>query len=112
MQRYRWVAVLGLLWLMGWQAAQGQPGGDARAALDLTSGPRPGRGWSMRTVHRQFGEPIRRLGPVGKPPITQWVYPDFAVYFEHQHTIHAVWTAPSSRLSQERETQGSTLQAP
>lgn len=63
-------------------------------------------------VRRHFGEPVRRLGPIGRPPITQWVYPDFIVYFEHQHAIHAVWTAPSSALSLQRDAHDSTRQAP
>jgi hypothetical protein len=79
--------------------ALGQGTVDLRGGLDLDSGPRPEPGWSMAVVRRQFGEPIRRIPPVGRPPISRWVYPDFVVYFEHQHTIPAVWTAPSSAMS-------------
>lgn len=63
-------------------------------------------------VRRRFGEPIRRSAPIGQPPITQWVYPDFIVYFEHQYVIHAVWTAPSSTLSVQRNAHGSTRHTP
>ena len=29
-------------------------------------------------------------GPVGEPPISQWHYQDFVVYFEGNRVIHAV----------------------
>lgn len=51
---------------------------------------RPVRGITMDQVQQQFGEPAARSGPVGEPPISQWSYPDFEVYFEHQYVIHAV----------------------
>ncbi len=51
---------------------------------------RPPAGASMDRVLQQFGEPQQRLGPVGEPPISHWVYPDFIVYFEHDRVIHAV----------------------
>ena len=51
---------------------------------------RPAHGMVMEQVLQQFGEPQQRLGPVGEPPISHWVYGDFIVYFEHQHVIHSV----------------------
>ncbi|UCE77544.1 MAG: hypothetical protein JSU62_05005 [Gammaproteobacteria bacterium] len=51
---------------------------------------RPAPGASMDQVLQRFGEPQQRLGPVGEPPISHWVYPDFIVYFEHDRVIHAV----------------------
>ena len=51
---------------------------------------RPAHGVSMDQVVQRFGEPQQRLGPVGEPPISHWVYPDFIVYFEHDRVIHAV----------------------
>ncbi len=51
---------------------------------------RPAHGASMDQVVQRFGEPQQRLGPVGEPPISHWVYPDFIVYFEHERVIHAV----------------------
>ena len=51
---------------------------------------RPPAGASMDRVLQRFGEPQQRLGPVGEPPISHWVYPDFIVYFEHDRVIHAV----------------------
>jgi hypothetical protein len=61
---------------------------DPPAARTTTAGPT--RGSSMAQVERQFGEPTQRYGAVGEPPITRWVYPQFVVYFEHSHVIHAV----------------------
>lgn len=52
--------------------------------------PRPQRGSSMERVRAKFGEPQQVLGPVGDPPITQWVFADYTVYFEHNRVIHAV----------------------
>ena len=51
---------------------------------------RPAQGMVMEQVLQQYGEPQQRLGPVGEPPISHWVYGDFIVYFEHQHVIHSV----------------------
>jgi hypothetical protein len=52
----------------------------------------PSRGSSMGQVERQFGEPSEKVGAVGQPPISRWVYPQFVVYFEYSHVIHAVAT--------------------
>ena len=51
---------------------------------------RPAGGMTMDQVLQQHGEPQQRLGPVGEPPITHWVYSDTIVYFEHQYVIHSV----------------------
>lgn len=50
----------------------------------------PRRGISMDDVLSQFGEPRERFGPVGEPPITEWVYGTFRVYFEHQIVLHSI----------------------
>ena len=50
----------------------------------------PVRGLSMATVEERFGSPTRVIAPVGDPPITRWVYPDFTVYFEDEYVIHPV----------------------
>ena len=50
----------------------------------------PQRGASMDTVRFKFGNPIKELFPVGNPPITQWEYNGFNVFFEYQHVIHAI----------------------
>jgi hypothetical protein len=52
--------------------------------------PAPSRGQSMAQVEQRFGEPSQRVAAVGEPPISRWVYPQFVVYFEHSHVVHAV----------------------
>lgn len=51
---------------------------------------RPAHGMTMDQVEQRFGAPRERLGPVGEPPISHWVYDDFVVYFENRHVIHSV----------------------
>jgi len=60
-----------------------------------TDVPLPARGISMAQVESQFGTPVEKRAPVGgghpqRPPITRWVYPQFSVYFEHDHVVDAV----------------------
>jgi hypothetical protein len=50
----------------------------------------PRRGINMDDVLARFGEPEDRFGPVGEPPITEWVYGSFRVYFENQIVLHAI----------------------
>ncbi len=50
----------------------------------------PRRGISMDNVLTQFGEPVNRLGPVGEPPISEWVYGSFRVYFEYELVLHSI----------------------
>jgi hypothetical protein len=50
--------------------------------------PRPGS--SMDRVLSEFGEPVNRKPAVGDPPITEWDYGDFLVYFEYQTVLHTV----------------------
>ena len=50
----------------------------------------PMRGSSMETVRASFGEPDQIFGPVGEPPITEWVYGSFRVYFEYRTVLHTV----------------------
>ena len=50
----------------------------------------PGRGISMEAVLSEFGEPDERFGPVGEPPITEWVYGSFRVYFEYEVVLHSI----------------------
>ncbi|HHJ14808.1 MAG TPA: hypothetical protein ENJ79_10645 [Gammaproteobacteria bacterium] len=61
---------------------------DAVQAAPATD--RPARGLSMQQVLNRWGEPVRRDGPVGDPPISHWTYPDFVVYFEADRVIHSV----------------------
>ena len=55
----------------------------------------PERGKSMAYVEARFGTPVRKHPAVGgdgprQPPITRWEYPNFVVYFEHDHVVDAV----------------------
>lgn len=61
---------------------------DRREAGDAM--PHPARGELMNVVESKFGPPLHRIGPVGQPPITRWVYEGFTVYFEHEHVISTV----------------------
>lgn len=49
----------------------------------------PDRGISKVDVESQFGQPEMIEGPVGKPPITRWLYPEFTVVFEYDLVLHA-----------------------
>ncbi len=50
----------------------------------------PNRGLSMAAVLGKFGEPNQRFGPVGQPPISEWVYGSFRVYFEYRTVLHSI----------------------
>lgn len=50
----------------------------------------PKRGLSMDDVLTEYGEPDERFGPVGEPPITEWVYGSFRVYFEYEIVLHSI----------------------
>lgn len=63
---------------------------DGIASDSQSASARPKAGMSMTAVESTFGAPAQRRGAVGEPPITRWEYPDFVVFFEHQHVIHAV----------------------
>ena len=57
---------------------------------DTTKQVMPDRGISMDAVLGEFGEPDERFGPIGEPPITEWVYGSFRVYFEYQTVLHTI----------------------
>jgi hypothetical protein len=67
---------------------------DDQVMVRESSVERPAKGSSMKTVESRFGAPAMRHATVGQPPITRWDYPGFAVFFEHDHVIHSVATAP------------------
>ena len=62
------------------------PGHSESGEMQIT----PRRGISMEAVLEEFGEPDQRYGPIGEPPISEWVYGGFRVYFEHQTVLHAI----------------------
>ncbi|HLV77484.1 MAG TPA: hypothetical protein VKY53_06115 [Marinobacter sp.] len=57
---------------------------------DRSSVKLPGTGLAGKTVRERWGSPQEIRGPVGDPAITQWHYPEFVVYLEHNRVIHAV----------------------
>lgn len=62
----------------------------ASQAQELQGVERPARGASKQQIEHKFGKPINWTDPVGKPPITQWEYENFSVFFEYDHVIHSV----------------------
>ena len=50
----------------------------------------PRRGSNMNAVVVEFGQPEERYGPVGEPPISEWVYGSFRVYFENEIVLHSI----------------------
>ncbi len=50
----------------------------------------PRRGIDMNAVIAEFGQPDESYGPIGEPPITEWVYGNFRVYFEHDLVLHSI----------------------
>ncbi|MCP4492958.1 MAG: phosphodiesterase [Gammaproteobacteria bacterium] len=50
----------------------------------------PRRGIDMNAVIVEFGQPDERYEPIGEPPITEWVYGGFRVYFEHETVLHSI----------------------
>ena len=59
----------------------------------------PTRGMSMAQVKHEYGAPLKVLPTRGgsskyQPPIHRWEYPNYIVYFEYSHVIHAVASTP------------------
>ncbi len=50
----------------------------------------PQRGMHKDAVQREFGNPEEITDAVGDPPISQWRYADYVVYFEGNWVIRAV----------------------
>jgi hypothetical protein len=50
----------------------------------------PKRGISIEAVLDKFGEPEQRFKPIGEPPIMEWSYSSFRVYFEHRIVLHSI----------------------
>lgn len=57
---------------------------------DRDQGNYPKTGLSQSTVRAKWGNPLDVRGPVGEPPITQWHYQGFVVYFENDLVLHTV----------------------
>ncbi len=50
----------------------------------------PVNGLSANDVRRKFGEPVQKYAAVGDPPITQWKYDNWSVYFEYDLVLFTV----------------------
>jgi len=50
----------------------------------------PKRGISVEAVLKKFGEPEQRFEPIGEPPIMEWSYGSFRVYFEYHTVLHSI----------------------
>ena len=50
----------------------------------------PENGMSMEAVLANFGAPASKDGAVGDPPITQWTYAGWSVYFEYELVLFTV----------------------
>ena len=50
----------------------------------------PERGMHKNSVLQVFGDPQEMTSAVGEPPISQWRYDDYVVYFEGNWVIQAV----------------------
>ena len=50
----------------------------------------PRTGMTQASVQASWGQPASVEGPVGQPPISQWHYGKFVVYFENDRVIHSV----------------------
>jgi outer membrane protein assembly factor BamE (lipoprotein component of BamABCDE complex) len=50
----------------------------------------PRTGMTQASVRASWGQPASAEGPVGQPPISQWYYDRFVVYFESDRVIHSV----------------------
>jgi hypothetical protein len=57
---------------------------------------KPRNGLTMAEVESRFGTPLEKRAAVGQPPITQWVYDGYVVYFEYDRVLHAVTRRPST----------------
>ena len=50
----------------------------------------PENGQTMVEVETRYGAPSSKGDPVGNPPITQWTYDTWSVYFEYDKVLFTV----------------------
>ncbi len=50
----------------------------------------PANGQTMAEVEARYGAPNSKGDPVGDPPITQWTYERWSVYFEYDKVLFTV----------------------
>lgn len=56
----------------------------------------PVRSMNKHDVRRDYGDPQEITDAVGEPPISQWVYADYVVYFEGNWVLYSVVKHPSN----------------
>lgn len=62
----------------------------SKQSPELQSISRPHNGMDKSSVEQIFGSPQAINGPIGTPPISNWVYEQFIVYFEGNTVLHSV----------------------
>jgi len=69
----------------------------SKQSPEMQSISRPHNGMNKTNVEKIFGAPQAINGPVGEPPISNWNYDQFTVYFEGDTVLHSVLrkTAPA-----------------
>ena len=90
MNQYRWAARLLVALLLSSAAHAEIIAIGEQMSVAATNVELPARGMTMVAVEAKFGAPQTRHDAVGKPPITRWDYPAFAVFFESNRVLHAV----------------------
>ena len=50
----------------------------------------PTNGMNRDEVQARYGKPLNKLDAVGDPPITQWKYGSWSVYFEYDLVLFTV----------------------
>ncbi len=60
----------------------------------------PQRGMNKQDVLSDFGDPQEITDAVGEPPISQWVYAEYVVYFENNWVLYSVVKQPSVRVKE------------
>jgi hypothetical protein len=56
----------------------------------------PVRSMNKQDVRRDYGDPQEITDAVGEPPISQWIYGDYVVYFEGNWVLYSVVKHPSN----------------
>ncbi|NNE36957.1 MAG: hypothetical protein HKN08_01530 [Gammaproteobacteria bacterium] len=60
------------------------------ASVSAQQGDFPKRWMTASEVVQQYGEPISKSDPVGRPVITFWEYMTFVVFFEEDRVLHSI----------------------
>lgn len=50
----------------------------------------PKNGFTKADIESKFGTPVKKLPPVGDPPITRWEYDTYNVFFEYDLVLFSV----------------------